>query len=201
MVRRRRAAPGNHEYESPNASPYYEYFGAAAGPTGAGYYSYELGAWHIIVLNSNVRADVGSAQYFWLRQDLDAHDDLCTLAYWHHPLFSAGPNGNSVFMRDIWRLLYDRDTEVVISAHDHMYEQFAPQDANGRFDQLRGIRGFVVGTGGAPLYDLVFGQPNLVTWSSTHGVLKMTLTSTGYSWEFLPVAGSSYRDAGSGTCH
>ncbi len=198
---RTRPTPGNHDYGTAGAAPYFEYFGANAGPSGFGYYSFDLGAWHIVALNSNIPMDQGSPQLFWLRQDLDEHRQDCTLAYWHHPLFSSGPNGNQLFVREVWRVLYEYDAEVVLNGHEHMYERYAQQDPNGRFDLQRGIREFVVGTGGAPLYQLVQGGANLETSASVYGVLRLTLVSNGYTWEFTSVAGQSYRDSGTGTCH
>lgn len=198
---RTRPVPGNHEYQQAGAAPYFEYFGANAGPAGFGYYSFDLGAWHIVALNSNIPIGQASPQLFWLRQDLEQHQTDCTLAYWHHPLFSSGPIGDQPFVRDVWRVLYEHNAEVVLNGHEHMYERYAQQDPNGRFDLQRGIREFVVGTGGAPLYQLVRSGPNLETSASVYGVLRLTLSSNGYTWEFMPVAGESYRDSGTGTCH
>jgi 3',5'-cyclic AMP phosphodiesterase CpdA len=197
---RTRPVPGNHEYQTPGAAPYFEYFGANAGPAGLGYYSFDVGAWHVIALNSNIAADAGSAQASFLRSDLTAHaTSRCTIAYWHHPVFSSGPNGDSLHMRDIFRILYDAGADVVMSGHDHMFERFAPQDPDGRLDRTRGIREFVAGTGGAPLYQPGTPRPNSEVRISTFGVLKLSLASDGYEWEFMPVSGA--RDAGTGTCH
>jgi hypothetical protein len=197
---RTRPVPGNHEYESANADPYFEYFGAAAGPPGLGYYSFEVGDWHAVALNSNVATHDGSAQAQWLRADLAASRSRCTIAYWHHPLFSSGPNGNAAHMRDLWRILYDAGADVIVTGHDHLYERFAPQDADGRSDAARGMREFVVGTGGAELYTVVTPRPNSeVRIANAYGVLKLTLQNAGYQWEFLPVSGGG--DSGSGSCH
>lgn len=198
---RTRPVPGNHDYRTAGAAPYFEYFGANAGSSGFGYYSFDLGAWHIVALNSNIPIDQASPQLFWLRQDLEEHRTDCTLAYWHHPLFSSGPNGNQAFVREVWRVLYEYNAEVVLNGHEHMYERYAQQDPNGRFDLQRGIREFVVGTGGAPLYYLVQSGPNLETSAIVYGVLRLTLSSNGYTWEFTSIAGQSYRDSGTGTCH
>jgi 3',5'-cyclic AMP phosphodiesterase CpdA len=194
------AVPGNHDWEVAGGSPFFSYFGAAAGPAGRGYFSTTLGAWHVIVLNSNVAAGVGSAQYEWLKADLADDSSACTIALWHHPRFSSGQNGNSAAMREAWRLLTNAGADVVLSGHDHDYERFAPQDADGRLDR-RGIRQFVVGTGGASLYDRVHPEPNAEAWDNrTFGVLQLTLKSAGYDWRFVPIDGQSYSDAGSASC-
>jgi hypothetical protein len=197
---RTRPVPGNHEYETPGASPYFEYFGANAGPAGLGYYAFDVGAWHAIALNSNIAADAGSVQAAWLRSELAAHPpSQCTIAYWHHPVFSSGPNGDIPRMREIWRILYEAGADVVMNGHDHLYERFAPQDPDGRPDRIRGIRQFTAGTGGAPLYQPGTPRPNSEVRISAFGLLKLTLVSDGYQWEFAPVSGA--RDAGTGTCH
>jgi calcineurin-like phosphoesterase family protein len=191
--------PGNHEYESPNAAPYFEYFGLSAGLPGLGYYSFDLGDWHVVALNSNIAVDASSLQAAWLRNDLAISRSRCTIAYWHHSLFTSGPNGSTRSMREIWRTLYDAGADVVISGHDHMYERFAPQDVDGRPDPARGVRQFVVGTGGADLYHVVAVQPNSEVQISSFGVLKLTLSSDGYEWEFVPVSGRG--DTGRAMCH
>lgn len=197
---RTRPAPGNHDYASPGAAPYYDYFGANAGPAGLGYYSFELGAWHVISLNSNVPADAASAQAAWLRADLATSSSTrCTLAYWHHPLFSSGPNGNNDYMRELFRILYNAGADVLLSGHDHLYERFAPQDPEGRADPARGLRQFVVGTGGVPLYDFAVVKPNSEARLKTHGVIRLTLMGDRYQWEFLPVSGAG--DTGVQACH
>jgi acid phosphatase type 7 len=193
--------PGNHEYESPGAAPYYEYFGElASGPLGDGYYSFEVGDWHVVALNSNVAVGPTSAQAAWLRSDLASTRARCTLAYWHHPLFTSGPNGDTQSMREFWRILYDARAEIVLSAHDHMYERFGPQDPDGRADAAMGIRQFIVGTGGAFLRQPVTLHPNSESRIISFGVLKLTLSSDRYQWEFVPVAGGA-TDGGSGVCH
>ena len=150
--RRTRPVPGNHDYYSPGAAPYYAYFGTHAGPPGRGYYSYDLGAWHIIAINSDegTPTAAGSAQEQWLRADLTANRTQCTLAYWHHPRFSSGFHQNDARMRDIWQALYDFGADVVVTGHDHDYEEFSRQTADGVLD-ANGIRQFVVGTGGTSL--------------------------------------------------
>jgi calcineurin-like phosphoesterase family protein len=196
---RTRPVAGNHEYDSPSATPYYQYFGFSAGPPGVGYYSYDLGNWHIIALNSNLPVGRSSAQAAWLRNDLAASSAQCTLAYWHFPLFSSSKHGNIEQMRDLWQILYDAGADVVLSAHDHVYERFAPQMPDGAPDPTRGIREFVAGTGGAPPYPFVDVKENSEARLSTIGVLKLSLKATGYDWSFIPVAGPG--DSGSGSCH
>lgn len=203
---RTRPAAGNHEYVTPGAAGYFGYFGAAAGDPARGYYSYELGAWHVVVLNSNCDAiggcQTGSPQETWLRQDLADHRTRCALAYWHHPRFcSSAVHGSNAFMHDLWQTLMDGGVDLALSGHDHLYERFAALDADGRADP-RGLRSFVVGTGGRSLYS--FASPvagSEVRNASTYGVLKLTLGTDGYSWQFLPVAGQTFTDSGTDTCH
>ena len=197
-----RPSPGNHDYMTTNADGYYDYFGDAAGPGRRGYYSFDLGRWHVISLNSNVDAGVGSAQYAWLQADLAASGALCTLAYWHHPLFSSGPHGNDPRMAAVFGLLHGAGAEIVLVGHDHLYERFAPQDASGQPDFERGIRSFTVGTGGARLYSLRAPQPNSeVRDDSTHGVLRLVLGADDYEWNFMPAGGGPPRDHGRTSCH
>jgi hypothetical protein len=197
---RTRPAPGNHEYNTPNATPYYTYF-AGQVPDNTGYYSFDLGAWHIISLNSNIPVNAGSVQEQWLRADLAAHPATCVLAYWHHPRFSSGTIGNNAAMQPLWQALYDYHADVVIGGHDHDYERFAPQNPVGQADPGRGIRAFVVGTGGAPLTPFLFIRANSQFRANhTWGVLKLTLQPTGYQWEFVPVNQTAALEAGSGTC-
>ena|SRR5579859_7149291 len=202
-----RPAAGNHEYLTPGAQAYFDYFGAAAGAIGQGYYSYELGAWHVIVLNSQCW-DVGGCgaaapQSQWLKADLAAHPGRCTLAYWHTPRFSSGAHGDSPLVQAFWDELYAAGAEVVLNGHDHDYERFAPQDPQGQADPARGIREFIVGTGGRSHYPFPGGpHPNTEARNdSTFGVLKVTLHSAGYDWQFVPVAGQTFTDSGSGACH
>jgi hypothetical protein len=204
---RTRPAAGNHEYLTPGASGYFAYFGAAAGEPGKGYYSYDLGAWHVVVLNSECGqvggCRAGSAQERWLRADLAASNKRCQLAYWHKPLFTSGrEHDNATEMRPLFEALYLANAEVVLSGHNHNYERFAPQNPAGARDVVRGIRQFVVGTGGVSHYEFAAIQPNSeVRNADTYGVLKLTLRATGYDWRFLPVAGKTFTDTGSGTCH
>ncbi|PYP58838.1 MAG: hypothetical protein DMD44_06825, partial [Gemmatimonadetes bacterium] len=201
---RTRPTPGEIEYKTSGASAYFNYFGAAAGTSGLGYYSYDLGDWHVVVLNSENATGAGSAQEQWLRADLAASSRRCTLAYWHSPRFHSGGSGNTV-VQPLWDDLYAAGAEVVINAHFQNYERFAPQTPDGRADTAFGIREFVVGTGGAGHNSFASVAPNSeVRNSSTYGVLKLTLSADGsnaYTWEFVPIAGSSFTDTGSGGCH
>jgi 3',5'-cyclic AMP phosphodiesterase CpdA len=198
---RTRPAPGNHDYETPGAAAYYAYFGENAGPSGLGYYSYRAGAWLVLSLNSNIPAAADSPQAAWVRATLAANPTPCTLAYWHHPLFSSGPNGDTAVMREIWTILQQGGADVVVAAHDHLYERFAPQDATGRPDPRRGLREFVVGTGGAHLYAPKATRPNSEVISSTHGVLKLTLKPESYEWQFVPIPGKPFTDFGTAPCN
>ncbi len=203
--RRIRPTPGNHDYLTRRATGYYTYFGAAAGPPQRGYYSYTLGAWHIIALNSNCAAiggcGEGSPQLVWLRADLAAHQARCTLAYWHHPRFSSGPHGDDPTMGAFWDVLYQAGADVVVNGHDHHYERFAPQTPDGRPHE-RGIQQFTVGTGGRSLYPVLEVKANSINRSSaTYGVLVLTLRPERYEWRFVPTAPGAYNDAGSRPCH
>ena len=192
-------APGNHEYESPGAIPYFEYF-VNAGPFGRGYYGFDVGSWYAISLNSNISGvGANSAQGVWLKAELAEHRNQCIVAYWHHPLFSSSKNGDHPAMREIWRILYDAGVDVIINGHDHVYEQFARQDPDGRRDPARGIQQFIVGTGGAELYPFTTIKPNSVVRLSSYGVLKLLLKPGGYTWDFLAVSGRG--DSGSDFCH
>jgi hypothetical protein len=222
-----RPVPGNHEYAPDEADPskrtatgYFDYFGtAAAGEPGKGWYSYDLGDWHVVALNSNcsspgvafpIDCTTPSEQVTWLRQDLAANGaDRCVLAYWHHPRFASGSNGNgndvtSLQNGPFWQALYDAGADVIINGHDHDYERFGPQDPSGAADALRGIREFVVGTGGDDLRPLSVQQANSEVFSDqAFGVLELVLDTSGYSWRFHAAAGPdpSFTDSGSGLCH
>jgi hypothetical protein len=204
---RTKPTPGNHEYGTLGASGYFNYFGAAAGDPSKGYYSYNLGEWHVISLNSmceNVEGcGASSSMVSWLERDLAANSEkACTLAYFHHPLFNSGTHGNATKMRPTWDALYAANAEVVLNGHDHHYERFAPQSPSGTLDTARGIREFVVGTGGASHYGIVNIQPNSqVRNSDTFGVLKLTLHPTSYEWNFVPEAGKTFTDSGTTSCH
>ncbi len=199
-------SPGNHEYHTSGASGYFDYFGAAADDPAEGYYSYELGSWHIVSLNSMCEEAGGcgedSPMVSWLKEDLAANPKTCTLAYFHHPLFSSGQHGNQTKMKQTWDALYAAKVDVVVNGHDHDYERFALQDPTGEADSGRGIREFVVGTGGAGLRPFETIQPNSeVRNADTHGVLKLTLNPTSYDWEFVPVSGETFTDSDSDSCH
>ena len=205
---RTRPAPGNHEYHSDGASGYVRYWGNAAGDPKKAYYSFDLGKWHIISLNSEC-AHVGgcgrdSEQGKWLQQDLASHPVACTLAYFHRPLFSSGlAHGRDPEIQPLWDILYHGGADVIISGHDHDYERFAPQDPEGKADPQHGIREFVVGTGGKDSHRF-FGlmQANSeVRQADTYGVLKLTLHAEAYDWEFVPEAGKKFTDSGTGECH
>lgn len=191
-----RPAPGNHEYATANAAGYFGYWGAAAGEKGKGWYSYDVGPWHVVAVNSNCAqvggCGPGSEQGRWLAADLAAHRSACTLAYWHHPRFSSGYHGTDLSLEPLWRLAVDGGVDVVVSGHDHHYERFAPVD---------GAREFVVGTGGAPRYPVVTAEAGSeVRHSGTPGVLQLTFRAKSYEWKFLRAAGGDFADAGASPC-
>ncbi len=208
-------AVGNHEYltsggtdctaANAGAAGYFNYFGSAAGQPGQGYYSFDIGTWHLIALNSNC-GDAGgcsatSPQGLWLANDLQAHTNFCTLAFWHIPLFSSGGRANNN-SKAFWQLLYDNNADLILSAHDHTYERFAPQTPSGTLDTTRGIREFIVGTGGANHTSIVSVAPNSeVRNADTFGALELTLHPTSYDWNFVPEAGKTFTDSGSTACH
>ncbi|MBQ0978822.1 DNRLRE domain-containing protein [Micromonospora sp. M61] len=200
---RTRPSPGNHDYNTSGATGYYNYFGTSAGPSGRGYYSFDLGNWHIVSLNSNISMSAGSTQEQWLRADLAANSKPCTLAYWHHPLFTSSSNhAPSTSTRPLYQALYDHNADVVVWGHNHVYERFAPMNPSGGADASRGMRSFVAGMGGASHYGFGTIQPNSEARnSSAWGVLKFTLHSGSYDWQFVPVAGQTYNDSGTGNCH
>jgi acid phosphatase type 7 len=201
---------GNHE--SGTATGYFDYFNGPgvsdgpAGPRGKGYYSFDLGAWHVVALNSNcssVSCSAGSEQESWLRADLAAHPTGCTLAYWHHARFSSGHDGSNAFMQPLWEALQDAQAELLLSGHSHDYERFAPLNRDGDVDGAEGIRQFVVGTGGAFFTGGLgsLAPHSEVAQNNTFGVLKLTLHPTSYDWQFVPEAGGTFTDAGSEPCH
>jgi hypothetical protein len=203
---RTRPAVGNHEYGTPGAAGYFDYFGAAAGHPARGYYAYGLGRWRVVVLNSNCAeaegCAPGSRQVRWLRAALRANPARCTLAYWHHPRFTSGPHGDDPTVGPFWEALHAAGADVVLAGHDHDYERFAPLAPSGRVDRRRGLRQFVVGTGGASHYPFVRrARGSQVRNARTFGVLRLSLRPVGYSWRFVPVAGETFTDAGSGRCH
>jgi hypothetical protein len=202
---RRRTWPtlGNHDYNTRGAEGYFAYFGRRARPQGLSYYSYDLGTWHIIALNSNIDARPVGGQGQWLQADLAAHPSRCTLVYFHHPLFSSFDRGYHARMKQFWDVLYAYGVDVVVNGDVHYYERFMPQTPDGVPDPQHGIRQFIVGTGGAVLLrdmgERVLPTSEVRT-NATHGVIKFTLHEAGYSWEFIPVAGGSFSDAGTSPC-
>jgi len=208
---RTKPALGNHEYGEPTAAGYFQYWGAQAGPAGKGFYSYDLGDWHIVVLNTNCGikemggCDKGSPQETWLRDDLAKHSQACILAYGHHALFSSGVLKEHALhprLRPFWEDLYAAHADLILAGHEHSYERFAPQDPQGNPDPAHGIREIVAGTGGRSHDPLGIATPNseVREWK-TYGVLKLTLAPGKYNWEFIPAEGETFRDSGSGVCH
>jgi hypothetical protein len=207
---RTRPAPGNHEYHGGNADGYFQYFGAAVGDPSQGYYSYDLGEWHIIVLNTSdhcklISCAAGSPQEQWLRADLDAHPAYCTLAIWHDPLFSSGrTHGSSHHVEPFWDALYEYGADLIVNAHEHNYERFGPQTPYGGKDTEYGIRQFVAGTGGESHYresDSVLPYSEIAN-DEVFGVLKLTLHPAGYDWDFISdEKHPTFGDSGSGSCH
>ena len=199
-------APGNHEYYTKGAPGYFGYFGTQAGIGERGYFSTDVGRWHIVSLNSNLKPPASDAQLAWLADDLaqmrQRNATGCLLAFWHHPVYSSGGHGNNPYMRAAWDVLHAARADVVLSAHDHDYERFAPQDSDARLDTRSGIRSFVVGTGGARLTPFTATKPNSEAQdNSSHGVLKMLLRPASYDWAFVPVGGAAPRDLGNAGCH
>jgi hypothetical protein len=204
---RTKPSPGNHDYHTAGASGYFNYFGAAAGDLSKGYYSYDLGEWHVVALNGMCK-DVGgcgdaSPQITWLKQDLASNQKECTLAIWHHPLFSSGDeHGNDPKMKAAWDTLYAANAELVLNGHDHVYERFAPQTPSAVVDPTNGIREFVVGTGGGSHDGLGTRRANSEVFNDdTYGVLKLTLHPGSYDWQFVPEAGKTFTDSGTNNCH
>jgi 3',5'-cyclic AMP phosphodiesterase CpdA len=196
---RTRPSPGNHDYEVPGAAAYFAYFGANAGPPDLGYYKYSAGTWTVYSLNSNVPVSGGSPQLRWLQNELAGDPARCSAAYFHHPPFTSGQHGDSLFMRDMWREFYAAGVDVVIAGHDHTYERFAPMDGEGNNDIARGVRLFIVGTGGARLVPPGRIAPNSEVRTTQYGVLKLTLGTGRYQWEFLQVNGG-VADSGVDIC-
>jgi hypothetical protein len=217
-----RPAVGNHEYvtsgssasftptgcnsSNAGAAGYFKYFGsAAAGVNGQGYYSYDVGAWHLIALNAECGFVTGAcsasgAQGKWLANDLATHKNRCTLAYWHEPLFSSGGRATSKVL-PFWQLLAAAGVDVVLNGHDHIYERFAPQTPGGAANP-DGIREFIAGTGGSGHTGIGTAARNsVVRNSSTYGILKLTLHPASYDWSFVPISGGGFTDSGTGTCH
>ena len=205
------AALGNHEYQTPGALPSFDYFGPALGPRGKGYHSFDLGAWHVVVLNSNrefVPFAPGSPQHNWLKADLAAaaqSGKRCTIAIWHMPMFysssSLGSEGTRPAIKPIWDELYAWGVELVLNGDTHRYERFRPMTPGGEPDDAYGIREFIVGTGGAGTGMPPEQRLHSEVVDDAYGVLKLTLEPDKYTWEFVPVAGETFTDQGTGTCH
>jgi hypothetical protein len=191
-------AVGNHEYNVEGAVPHFEYWGERAGPPGKGYYSYDLGAWHIVVLNSNLLFE---EQNEWLAADLAVNPARCTLAYWHHPWFTSTAYRGAEELKRFVEILEEAGADVVLTGHAHGYERFAAQTADGEPDEERGIRHFVVGSGGAPFHPFRQTKPNSEVRVLAYGLLKLELFADRYTWEFVPVPGESFTDEGEGVCH
>lgn len=204
--KRTKPSSGNHEYYTNNGKPYYDYFGKRAGKPSRGYYSYDRGAWHIVVLNSNCEkvggCEATSPQGRWLSRDLQNNPSRCTLAYWHHPLFASGTAVQTNSVKPFWDILHRYGAEMVLSGHAHRYERHRPMSPSGQRDP-NGIRQFIVGTGGKPPSgEIGTTDPNSVVKNDdTPGVLRLSLRSDSYSWKFVPIAGKTFTDAGKGNCH
>jgi acid phosphatase type 7 len=208
---RTRPALGNHDYVNHKTSGYFQYWGEHAGLPGKGYYSYNLGDWHIVALNTNCDekdlggCGTGSPEETWLKEDLAKHPNACILAYGHHALFSSGVFKRHAVhpeLKPFWGDLYAAHADLVLAGHEHSYERFAPQNPEGQADPLNGIREIVVGTGGRSHDLLGFATPNseVREWE-TFGVLKLALSPGKYTWEFIPEEGKTFRDSGNGVCH
>ena len=204
FLSRTRAVLGNHDYQNGDANGSFDYFGDRVGPRGLGYYSYDVGSWHIIVLNDRGTSEIDAAQMTWLANDLATKNKPCTIAMWHVPLFLSSNNPgwtSNPGKKPVWDLLYNAGVELVLNGQQHNYERFMPMRPDGSVDAERGIRQFSVGTGGESVDTFSEIHPNSEVRSATFGVLKLTLKRTGYDWQFLPVAGQSFSDSGSGSCH
>ncbi len=200
---------GVHDFIAPNAQGYFNYFGTIAGDPNRGYYSYNYGAWHVVIINDICSSSSGvngctatSPEGQWLQSDLAANPTTCTVAIWHQPLYTSTSSAVTTAMKPFWQILYNAAADLVINGHAHNYERFAPQDPSGNLDVTKGLREFVVGTGGESLQAFTATAPNSeVRNSSTYGVLKLTLHATSYDWQYLPVAGQTFTDSGSQACH
>jgi hypothetical protein len=198
-----RPVPGNHDYYTSGAEGYFSYFGRQAGPDRRGYYSFDHGGWHFIMLNSSVDLSPSSEQYRWLISDLaTSKDSLCTIAVLHYPAFNSGTtHGSVVAMRPAFEALYNSGVEIALSGHEHVYERFAPQKADGTADPARGVRQFTVGTGGAVL--MGFGRPlpnSEFRYNDTWGILRLMLGEGNYAWQYVRAGDGATIDAGTGTC-
>ena len=193
--------PGNHEYHTAGAAGYFDYFGAAAGDRARGYYSYDIGAWHLIALNSEIAHDAGSPQVAWLKSDLAASTAKCTLAYWHKPRFTAGNYSDFPEYTPFWQALWDANADVVLAGHDHNYQRYTPLNPAGIADPARGLHQFVVGTGGRSHYGLRADSRRVAGNATAFGVLKLTLHPASFDFSFVPEAGQTYSDSGTIACH
>jgi hypothetical protein len=201
-------SPGNHEYQTLNADPYYKYFGPAAGDEGRGYYSYDVGAWHVVVVNSEIVVNSAftdaarQAQMDWVEKDLKTHKKLCTVAYWHNPRFSSGWHGSDRRFIPMWRILYDNDVDLVLNGHDHDYERFRPMTPDGVADTAKGITEIVAGTGGEELrgFSSDINANSLYRIEGRAGVLLLTLGAAEYRSAFIEIGGRVWDQSG-GKCH
>ena len=197
---------GNHEYATAGAAGYFDYFNGVgafdgpAGPRDRGFYSLDLGAWHVVVLNSNIPRHAGSKQEVWLREDLAASTRPCTMALFHHPRFNIGLHGPDVSVQPFFQALQDFRADLIVNGHDHNYQRWAPMTASGVRDGVHGVRQFVVGTGGRALYPIGRSPDVQSASADTWGVLTLRLAATGYAWQFLPVAGGTFTDSGTAAC-
>jgi acid phosphatase type 7 len=213
-----RAVPGNHEYHTPHAGAYYAYFCGSSGAPFAGYYSFDVGFWHVVALNSVCGADLDvpsevandfggcgerSPQVAWLRADLDAHPGRCTLAMWHHPRWSSSTEGSSPVVDAMWRVLVEHHVDVLLNGHAHDYQRFPPLDANGERDDASGTRVFIVGTGGSSLsgFDPDARDRSELRDDTAHGVLSLSLREHAYVWRFVSIDGDDLHDDGEAPCH
>jgi hypothetical protein len=200
LANRLKPTPGNHDYGTSNGDGYFGYFGARAGLDRRGFYAFRAASWKVLMLNSSVPITRNSEQYLWVQRQLQEEPTRCTLASFHHPFDSSGTNGPNPWLKDIWELLHQQGVELVLAAHDHLYERFAPMDADGRPDVARGVRQFTTGTGGAPLYSRSRVAANSETLAQAYGVLRLRLDPTLYEWDFVDVNGASL-DHGLTICH
>jgi hypothetical protein len=193
---RTKPTPGNHEYQTEGAAGYFQYFNQIDP-----YYVYDLGSWRVYALNSEIDVSEDSPQLMWLKEDLAANPRQCVLGYWHQPRWSSGTHhGSNVGYQFLWQTLYEAGAELVLNGHEHHYERFAEMNAGG-MAASPGLREIVVGTGGMSLYEFGRALPASEVRESTYGVLKLTLHTDGYDWEFIPIGLSSFRDSGSTSCH
>jgi alkaline phosphatase len=208
FLERTRATPGNHEYYTPGARGYFDYFGWRAGPERLGYYSLKVGDWRIYALDSEVcELDVGcgpgSPQYTWLKKTLAKPAARCSLAVYHTPLFSSGFHGNEPRVRPLYRLLYEAGVELIVNGHEHDYERLAPARPDGRIDSKKGVHQIIAGTGGAPLRPKGAREAahSRLYSDDAWGVLELRLKQRSYTWTFLPVEGETFTDRGTRSCH